>query len=85
MRSDNQSGRRGRAERDGTEKMELEHSVVFGGAPFLIAIGFCFVTRLTGSWSFWDYLIMYSFLYWPTYVIGIALIALSAVKMRKKR
>lgn len=31
------------------------------------------------------YLIMYSFLYWPTYVIGIVLIALSVAKIRKKR
>ena len=58
--------------------------LLLGCVPFLIAIGFCFVTSLTGSWLFWDYLIMYSFLYWPTYVIGIALIALSVVKIRKE-
>ena len=55
-----------------------------GCVPFLIAIGFCFITSLTGIWSFWDYLILYSFLYWPTYVLGIVLIALSVAKIKKK-
>ncbi len=66
-------------------EMDMENFIFLGCSPFLAAIGFCFVTRLTGSWSFWDYLIMYSFLYWPTYVIGIVLIALSVAKIRKKR
>ena len=56
-----------------------------GCVPFLIAVGFCLVTCLTDSWSsFWDCVILYSFLYWPTYVIGIVLIVLSVVKIRKK-
>ena len=34
-------------------------------------------------WSLLDWLILYSFLYWPTYVLGILLIVLAAVKLRK--
>ena len=65
---------------------------LLGVAPFLFAFGFCFVTSLLDfggevfhKTSFLDYLIMWSFLYWPTYVIGIALIALSSVFRRKLR
>lgn len=61
-----------------------------GTAPFLFALGFCFVSSLLdsggplfGRMSFWDYLIFYSFLYWYTYVIGIILIVLSVIRMKK--
>lgn len=63
-----------------------------GAAPFLFALGYCFVSSLLdsggalfGKLSFWDYLIFYSFLYWYTYVIGIILIVLSVIKMKKNR
>lgn len=61
-----------------------------GTAPFLFALGYCFASSLLdsggslfGKLSFWDYLIFYSFLYWYTYVIGIILIVLSVIKMKK--
>lgn len=63
--------------------------LILGVTPFLFAFGFCFVTSLLDfggpgfhKTSFWDYLIMWSFLYWPAYGIGIALIALSSVLRR---
>ena len=63
---------------------------LLGLAPFLFALGFCLVSSLLdrggplfGKMTFWDYLIFYSFLYWYTYVIGIALIALSVIKTKK--
>lgn len=65
---------------------------LLGLAPFLFAFGFCFVTRLLdsggplfGKTTFVDFLFMYSCLYWYTYVIGIALIALSAVFRSKSK
>ena len=46
--------------------------LILGVTPFLFAFGFCFVTSLLDfggpgfhKTSFWDYLIMWSFLYWP--------------------
>ncbi|WP_251316083.1 hypothetical protein [Flintibacter muris] len=61
-----------------------------GSAPFVFAFGFCFVTSLLDfsgvgfhKTSFLDYLLMWSFLYWPAYVVGTALIALSFVFRRK--
>lgn len=61
-----------------------------GTAPLLFALGFCFVSSLLdsggplfGKLSFWDYIILYSYLFWPTYVVGGILIALSVIKMKK--
>lgn len=61
---------------------------LLGLAPFLFALGFCFVSSILDrggplKMTFGDYLIFYSFLYWYTYVIGIALIVLSSVFRRK--
>lgn len=58
-----------------------------GLAPFLFALGCCFVSSLldSGKISFWEYLVMWSFLYWYTYVIGMILIVLSAVWRSKSK
>jgi ABC-type proline/glycine betaine transport system permease subunit len=64
---------------------------IIGASPFLIAVGYCLVNWWLNAGSpilkmtFWDYLILYSFLYWPTYIIGIALILLSLRMINKKR
>lgn len=65
---------------------------LLGLAPFLFAFGFCFVTSLLDfggegfhRTSFWEYLVMWSFLYWYTYAIGIILIVLSAVFRSKSK
>lgn len=55
-----------------------------GTAPFLFALGFCFVSSMLDrggplKMTFWDYLIFYSFLYWYTYIIGIIVIVLSVI------
>lgn len=59
--------------------------LLFGLAPFLFALGFCLVSCLldSGKTSFWEYLVMWSFLYWYTYVIGMILLVLSAVLREK--
>ena len=49
-------------------------------APFL---GFAYEMINSSSWSLLDWLILYSFVYWPTYLVGLALIAISAYKLRK--
>lgn len=61
-----------------------------GTAPFLFALGFCFISSLLnsggslfGKITFWDFLFMYSCLYWYTYVIGITLIVLSVKEIKK--
>ncbi len=35
------------------------------------------------SWTVGDWLIMYSYVYWPTYVLGILMIAVGVIKLKK--
>ena len=58
--------------------------LIIGTLPFLVPIvwGLVSVTKNVGLI---DFLILYSFLYWPTYLLGIALIATASVLMIIKR
>ena len=49
-------------------------------APF---IGFAYEMINSSSWSLMDWLVLYSFVYWPTYLVGLALIAISVSKLMK--
>ena len=49
-------------------------------APFL---GFVYEMTVSSSWVLVDWLLFYSFVYWPTYVIGIILILFSVYKLRR--
>lgn len=60
--------------------------LLIGVIPFAICLGFCFISSITSkTMSFFDYLIFYSFLYWPTYVIGIILTTLAVIKIKKDK
>ena len=55
-----------------------------GICPFAIPfVSFLYKLINSESWSLMDWLIMYSFLYWPTYVVGLLLIAFSIYKLHK--
>lgn len=49
-------------------------------APFL---GFVYEMINASLWTLLDWLVLYSFLYWPTYVIGLILILLAVYKLMK--
>ena len=49
-------------------------------APF---IGFVYEMINSSSWMLVDWLFLYSFVYWPTYVVGVILIIVSVRKLRK--
>lgn len=58
----------------------------------LLVLGICplaapFLTGLysvcTESWSLFDWLVLWSYLYWPTYFLGLGLILLSARKLKR--
>lgn len=51
-------------------------------APFA---AFCYHLINKDSWELFDWLIMYSFVYWPTYLIGAVLIVLSLFMLKKQR
>ena len=57
----------------------LAIGVIPFAAPF---IGFGYEMLNSSSWSLMDWLILYSFVYWPTYLVGFVLIAISVYKLR---
>ena len=58
--------------------------LVIGVFPFVIPfLGFAYEMINSSSWSLFDYWVLYSFLYWPTYIIGIIMIIISVYKLNK--
>ena len=56
--------------------------LVVGVLPFIIPfLGFAYEMINSSSWSLFDYLVLYSFLYWPTYILGIIMIIISVYKL----
>ena len=57
---------------------------VSGFLPFAIpCCGFAYEMINASSWRFFDYWLFYSFLYWPTYILGFILIIISVIKLKK--
>ena len=55
-----------------------------GLIPFAVPfIGFAYEILNSSSWSLMDWLVLYSVVYWPTYLVGLALIAISVYKLMK--
>ena len=48
--------------------------------PFII---FAYEMLIKSSWTMGEWLLLYSFIYWPTYLVGLVLIAISAYKLFK--
>ena len=72
--------------------------LILGLMPFITVIcyglynaingfaAFCILscTKDYGFVAFRDSIILYSYVFWPTYIIGLVLIILSIIKLRKK-
>jgi len=52
-------------------------------APFAAAVWNIYMIHSHPGWSVFDFVFIYSFLYWPTYIIGLAAIIFAAVKIKK--
>lgn len=69
--------------------------LILGFIPFIIALilgifvavngfgGLNFCCKYYGFQAFFDYVLLFSFIYYPTYIVGILLIILSIIKLRK--
>lgn len=55
-----------------------------GFLPFIIPVLMALYSMSVESWNFFDWILLYSVIYWPTYIVGIILI-LIAVRKRKNR
>jgi magnesium-transporting ATPase (P-type) len=57
--------------------------LVLGIIPFAVPfMGFAYEMINSSSWTLVDWLVLYSFVYWPTYVVGLILIIISVCKLR---
>ena len=54
-----------------------------GLCPFAAPLLLWLCQFLSTPWPLFDWLVLYSFLYWPTYLLGAALLILAIVKFRK--
>lgn len=60
--------------------------LVLGIVPVLIPFfGFGYEMLNGSGWTLLDYLVLYSFLYWPTYLVGLVLIVLAVCKLRGRK
>ena len=57
--------------------------LLLGIFPFVVPFITGIYMSVTESWDITDWLVMYSFIYWPTYILGLILIVLSVYKLVK--
>ena len=58
--------------------------LAFGIFSFVLPLILGIYNMSIKLWSFIDWLILYSYLYWPTYILGTVLIAISVYKLKKR-
>jgi len=68
---------------------EIKHhlwklSFLIGLVPFIVPIVLGLYTITVESWELFDWIVLYSFVYWPTYAAGLIVIVVSLVGMFKK-
>ena len=59
--------------------------LVLGIFPFVLPLVLGAYRMSIESWTMIDWLVMYSFIYWPTYMIGTVLIMVSVKKLLKQK
>lgn len=57
--------------------------LLLGLCPFIIPVVMS-PTRMS-SWSFLDWLVLWSYVYWPTYLVGLALVLFAAYKLTRHK
>ena len=68
---------------DVSKKIIWKLLLVIGIIPFIVPFVLGLYRMSIESWNYGDWLILYSFVYWPTYLIGLVLIAISIFKLIK--
>lgn len=61
-----------------------KYLILTGMLPFIIAILSGLYKTTIESWNMIDWLILYSYIFWPTYLIGFFLIIIGIVKMIRR-
>lgn len=58
--------------------------VLLGCLPFVIPIVMGLYTMTIESWELFDWLVFWSVIYWPTYVVGILCIVVAVYKLKDR-
>ena len=58
---------------------------MIGFLPFILPVALGLYRMSIESWTMSDWLILYSFIFWPTYIIGAAFIIASVVLAFKNK
>ena len=53
-----------------------------GFLPFIVPVCMALYSMSVETWNFLDWILLYSVIYWPTYVIGILVIVIAAKKRK---
>ena len=53
-----------------------------GFLPFIVPVCMALYSMSIETWVFFDWILLYSVIYWPTYVIGILVIVIAAKKRK---
>ena len=59
--------------------------IIVGVIPLVLPFILGVYHTMIESWKLGDWLILYSYIYWPTYVLGILLIVVGIVLRKKKK
>ncbi len=54
-------------------------------APFAAAIWNIYMIHSHPGWTVFEFVFIYSFLYWPTYILGLIAIVLGVYRLKKTR
>lgn len=58
--------------------------LVIGVIPFSFPfLNFAYEMLISSTWKLGEWLLLWSFIYWPTYIAGLILIIVSVCKLRK--
>ena len=67
------------------KKMKWKIVLAIGVCPFILPIIAGIYKMSIETWTMLDWLIMYSFIYWPTYIIGFVMILVAVNRLLSEK
>ena len=61
-----------------------KYIILTGFLPFMIPILAGIYKITIESWNMIDWLILYSYIFWPSYIMGLILIILGVIRLKRK-
>ena len=65
--------------------MKYKIILALGICPFILPFVLGIYRMSIESWTMLDWLVMYSFIYWPTYIVGLVFILIALNKLLCKK